>query len=70
MTYPSVYGLEESRRRLEEATGRAVEAAESFGSGGVFSQSSLLTLRNGYHKIDKNDFIFQQKMTDSKESFL
>ena len=23
-------------RRLEEATGRAVEAAESFGSGGVF----------------------------------
>ena len=36
LTYPSVYGLEESRRRLEEATGRAVEAAESFGSGGVF----------------------------------
>ena len=46
LTYPSVYGLEESRKRLEAVTEKAVEAAEHFGSDGGFLAELAIDLKN------------------------
>ncbi len=45
LTYPSVFGLEESRRRLSEATKRAVSAARRFGGKGAFLSKLALDLQ-------------------------
>ena len=45
LTYPSVYGIEESRRRLDEVTKKAVLAAESFGREGGFLAKLAIDLQ-------------------------
>ena len=46
LTYPSVFGLEVSRRRLAEATERAVEAAARFGEDGGFLEKLAIDLQS------------------------
>lgn len=46
LTYPSVFGLEVSRRRLAEATERAVEAAARFGEDGGFLAKLAIDLQS------------------------
>lgn len=45
LTYPSVFGLEESRRRLESVTSKAEAAAESFGEAGAFLAKLAIDLK-------------------------
>lgn len=46
LTYPSVYGIEESRRRLKEVTQKAVSAAESLGEEGSFLGKLAIDLQD------------------------
>ncbi len=45
LTYPAVYGIEESRKRLDEVTKKAVSAAESFGDEGAFLAKLAIDLQ-------------------------
>ena len=46
LTYPSVYGLEVSQKKLEAATAAAVAAASRFGARGDFLAKLAIDLQN------------------------